>query len=198
MNIALTDDHRYVVDGKRYPGVTSIISEAVGSQWRVADWYLDRGKAIHKCAEFIAKGKEFSFDDRLAGYVAAIKKVFADLKPTVYHSTIERMVFSNLYKYCGTIDIAFNVGRRRIIVDWKHSVDKERVALQLGGYSQAFYESDTAVGKFDYGLGIEIHEDGTYKCTEIMDLRKSVREFLALRTTYAVKDRMGLLTINKG
>ena len=77
MNIEFSEaDHTYKLNARPVPSVTQIIKETVGTCWQTSEWYLMRGKAIHACAAFIAEGKEFKFDERLSGYVAAIKKFF--------------------------------------------------------------------------------------------------------------------------
>ena len=45
--------HTYKLYGSPVPSVTQVIGEIIGSGWKAAEWYLTRGRAIHKCAEFI-------------------------------------------------------------------------------------------------------------------------------------------------
>ena len=42
------------------------------------------------------------------------------------------------------------------------------------------------------GIGVAIKEDGTYSMTKPIKLDNYRREFLALRATYAVRERLGL------
>lgn len=182
--------HEYKIDGRPVPSVTQIISEILGHGWQAEQWYLDRGKAIHKCAEFICQGKEFTADPRLAGYVAAISNFFAETKAEIIHS--ELRVASIKYDFAGTLDLICKIGARNVIIDWKHSVDKIRLPIQVGGYAVACAE---IIGReYAFGAGVQIREDGTYRMTEIFNLQIPVREFLALRTAYRIKDACGNLT----
>jgi hypothetical protein len=185
----IEDKHGYKIDGRSVPSVTQIIKETVGSGWLADEWYLTRGRAIHACADYIAQDLDFSFDERLSGYVAAIKKFFSEVKPTATSvgRISEVVVASNLYSFAGTIDLICKIGSENVVVDYKHSIDLDRVPLQLGGYSVAALESlGIEVKK---GIGVQIREDGTYSMTKPIDLRRPRSEFLALRTTYSIKER---------
>jgi hypothetical protein len=189
------DTHTYTLNGVKVPGVTTVIAETVGHGWSAADWYLQRGRAIHACARFIAEGKKFKHDERLTGYVKAIEKFFLEVKPVLDFGFGETIVHSAVMKYCGMIDLPCRIGRDNSIVDYKHSIDKIRIALQLGGYSGAALETLGTV--FNSGYGVQIRENGTYQMTDKIDLRRPKSEFFALRTTYAVKERCGELSSQK-
>lgn len=190
------DDHSYRINGNPVPGVTGIIKEITGSQWCAAEWYLTRGKAIHACAALIAQGKEFKFDERLAGYVAALRKFFADVKPVFKNGGCEKVVYSIPLLYAGTADLICNIGSRKVVVDYKHSIDMERLRWQLGGYSQAY--RDMSKIEVNFGCGVQIKGDGTYTITEIFDLHKPRAEFIAMRTVYGIKERLKQLSFQKG
>ncbi len=194
--ISINDNHEYCLNGERVPSVTQIISEILGIVWVCAEWYLDRGKAIHACAALIAEGKEFKFDDRISGYVAAIRKFFDDVKPELPYGYGEKMVVSNLFKYAGTIDLPCKISGKKVIVDYKSgSIDDERLRLQCGGYSQGF---DETVGEpINFGCGVKLNDNGTYSMTELFPLRTPRNEFLSLRTAYKIKERIGKLNIKK-
>ena len=182
--------HSYKIDGRSEPSVTQIISETTGHGWQAAQWFLDRGKAIHKCAEFIANGKEFKADPRLDGYIAALRKFFKETGAKIHQS--EQLVASALYHFCGMLDLGCQIGTRNVLVDFKHSVDKIRIKLQIGGYAIA--ENETTGTRYNFGAGVQIKEDGTYQMTEIFDLTKPAREFLALRTCYRIKEQCKTLS----
>lgn len=182
--------HAYTLNGKLIPSVTQIISETIGHGWSAADWYLTRGQAIHKCAEFITQGKDFKFDQRLSGYVAALKKFFAETKAETIKS--ELRVGSLVYQYAGTLDLICKIGNKNVVIDWKHSIDKIRIPLQIGGYAVAARE--TIGTEYCFGAGVQIKESGEYAMTEIFPLAIPAREFLALRTAYRIKEKCGNLT----
>ena len=187
--------HTYTLNGVMVPGVTTVISETIGHGWSAEDWYLQRGRAIHACARFIAEGKKFKHDERLTGYVKAIERFFSEVKPVFDFGFGEMIVHSAVMQYCGTIDLPCRIGRDNAIVDYKHSIDKERISLQLGGYSGAALETIGTV--FNAGYGVQIRENGTYSMTPKIDLRRPKSEFFALRTTYAIKGRCGELSNQK-
>ena len=181
--------HIYKLDGKIIPNVTQIINELIPIQYKPGDWYLQRGSAVHACAALIAKDVDFEFDQRISGQVGAIRKFFREVQPEVL--AIEKMLYSEQYRFAGTLDLFIKIDRKYCLIDYKSSISIDRLGLQLAGYSLAFNE-ELLKAKVTYGIGIEINETGKYKMTELLDIRKWQREFLALRATYAVRERLGL------
>lgn len=192
-SISINEQHEYTLNNSRIPGVTEIIKEITGCSWSAAPWYLDRGRAIHKCAEFLIKGKQFKFDDRLSGYITALKSFFSIVKPELIGSEV--LVYSETYKFAGILDLACKISGIKTIIDWKHSIDKIRLPLQLGGYSAAY--KDTWKEEFNQGIGVQIKDNGTFQMTEKIDLRRPRNEFLSLRTAYAIKERCQTLSKQK-
>lgn len=179
------DKHEYQLGTRKVPSVTKVIDVAIGGAYKADPWYLERGNAVHQAAAFICQGKEFECDPRIAGYVAACKKFIEQVHPVVLD--VELIVSNSTYQYAGRLDLLCKINGKLTIVDWKSgSMDVDRVMIQLGGYSQA-HES-----KPDFGMGVELHEDGTYKTTAHLSLKQSRNEFLACRTVYGIKERMGL------
>ena len=175
--------HTYTVGGSKYPSVTQIINDIIPYQYPIADWYLQRGHAVHACAAMIANGVEFDYDGRIAGQVAAIYKFFKEVNPEVLYS--EKMVYSKVYRFAGRYDLIAKIQDRFVFVDYKASIDIERIGLQLGGYSIATLPIVT------HGVGVAIKEDGNYSMTKIIDLKNYRREFLAMRAVYGIRDRLG-------
>lgn len=183
------ETHIYKLDGKIIPGVTQIISELLPIQYKSDDWYLTRGRAVHQAAAFIAKGIEFDYEDRIAGQVAAIRKFFDEVKPDV--KFVEEVVSSRLYRFAGTLDLAADLRSLRYqfrdaLIDYKSSMSIDRTGLQLAAYSLCM------VNPILWGFCVEINENGKYKMSEPINLKNYRREFLALRATYAVRERLGL------
>jgi hypothetical protein len=194
MNIDFSEaDHTYKLNAQTVPSVTQVIKETVGTCWQTSEWYLTRGKAIHACAAFIAEGKQFKFDERLSGYISAIKKFFHECEPVEAGSEI--IVGSLLYLFAGTLDLKCKIGGRKYLIDYKHSLDKVRIPLQLGGYSQALKE--TTGEEFNFGIGVEIHENGTYIMTDTLELKIARNQFIALRVAYTTKEKCGELSTQK-
>lgn len=176
--------HIYKLDGKIIPSVTQILGELVPIQYKPNDWYLKRGRAVHACAAMIARGELFNYDDRIKGQVHAIQKFFDEVRPEIL--AVEKMVYSKPYRYAGTLDLYVKIGTKFCLVDYKSSISIEHIGLQLGAYSLAMFPIVIN------GIGIAIKEDGTYSMTEPINLPYYRREFLALRATYAVRERLGL------
>lgn len=64
-NVSINDNHEYSLNGERVPGVTQIISEILGVVWSCAEWYLDRGRAIHACAALETELKRNRLSDHI-------------------------------------------------------------------------------------------------------------------------------------
>ena len=178
------ETHTYKLDGKRIPSVTQIINELLPINYNPHHWYLQRGTAVHACAAFIAKGVDFEWDKRISGQVLAIRKFFREVRPEILG--IEEMVYSEKYRYAGIFDLWCKIGTKNCLVDYKATMSVDRVGLQLAAYELAMKPY------IKYGVGVEIREDGSYLMSEPIILDRYRREFLALRTTYAVRERLNL------
>lgn len=181
------EKHLYTLDGVAIPYVTQIIKATVGIAWEADEWYLNRGRAVHACAEMVARGVSFECDERIRGHVEALRAWFRDNWPIVH--LCEQPMASRLYQFGARPDLIATLGKDLVVVDWKNSLDRERALLQLGAYAIAAAES----AGFDItkGLAVELSETGKYRQTGLMDLRRARNEFLALRTTYAIRERVG-------
>jgi hypothetical protein len=181
------EKHEYRINGKRVPGVTQVLGDLIPG-YRASDWYLQRGRAVHACAAMVAKGIAFEHDPRIAGQVAAVRKFFREIKPTVIF--VERQVYSTKYLYGGTLDLDCEIDGRPMITDYKASLT-EATVYQCAGYAQALRETGRNI---NHGVGIELHADGTYKMSEVWDLKWPTQEWLALLTTFRIRERLGCLT----
>jgi hypothetical protein len=184
------DAHEYRISGVRVPSVTQIIAAAVGTGFEFlanAEWYLQRGRAIHACAPFVAAGKPFECDPRIAGHVAALKKWFFDFAPT--DMIVETPVYSVDYRYAGTPDLLCKIDGKRFVVDWKSSLDLERVAWQMAAYALATGRANSTGIR---GMGVQLLETGDYMVTKPLDLRRPQQEFLAMRSVFSIRERLGV------
>ena len=186
LNICEFDEpsHTYRIDGRVVPSVTQVLRDIIPG-WSAGEWYLQRGRAVHACAEMIARGQAFENDPAIDGQVAALRRFFREVKPDVL--AVECRVHSADLQYGGTYDMLCGVGNKTVLVDYKASLD-ERVAWQLAGYSQAMLPT----ADVRYGLGVEITGDGTYRMSAVYDLRRYRQEWLALLTAYRVRRKCGI------
>ena len=179
--------HQYTIDNVVYPSVTQIINSIL-PPFQVDEWYMNRGVAVHMAAAMIGQGIDFDYDERIEGQVRAIRKFFKEVKPGML-GMFEVLVYSPIYRFSGTLDLIANIGGKRCLVDYKGTMEIERLGLQLAGYSIAL--EHCLDWKVKYGVGVEIKETGKYKMSPPIKLAKYEREFLALRAVYAIRNRMG-------
>ena len=180
------ESHIYKINGNIIPSVTQILRDLIPS-YQATPWHMQRGRAAHACYALIAQGKEFEFDPRLAGYVAGCRKFFADLKPDVGH--IEQQVYSETYQYAGTYDLSCKIDGRYMLIDYKSTLT-DAVPYQLAAYMTAMLKMQGRL--VHYGMGVEIHDDGTYRLSEVYDLNKFKNEWLCLLTAFKIRQKFGL------
>jgi hypothetical protein len=179
--------HSYYIDGRKVPSVTQVLNDLIPG-FKAGEWYLNRGQAVHACAALIAQGVEFEHDPAIDGQVLAVRRFFADVKPTVI--AVEKQVYSARYQYAGTLDLLAVSKIGGCIVDWKATLGPS-VGYQLAAYSQALAETDGGVEPRT-GYGVEIHENGTYKMSPVYDLRHFRQGWLSLLTAYNIRRQAGI------
>jgi hypothetical protein len=178
------DGHRYYINDRPVPSVTQVINEVLpGAIWKADEYFLGRGQAVHACMALLARGKCFDYDTAIDGQVTAGRKFFADLKPEVIG--VEVTMFSELYQFGMTMDLACKIGGLETIVDWKSSLS-EVSEIQVGGYSIGWPAAKR-------GLIVALQDDGNYKCGEMFKLERRRQEFLACRSVYGIRQRLGLI-----
>lgn len=180
--------HTYRIDDRPVTSVTQVLRDVLPG-WQAGEWYMQRGTAVHACAAMIARGEKFNHDARIDGQVAACRRVFEEIKPVPI--LVEHPVYSDRYQFAGTLDLACNIKHRDIIIDWKAQLT-ESAAIQCAAYALALREAHPILD-VRWGMGVELHDDGTYKCcNDLYDLRRYKHEWLALLTTFNVRRRLGI------
>jgi len=172
--------HTYEINGRRVPNVTQVLGDLIPG-WHAADWYLERGRAVHAAAAFIAHGIEFDADPQIEGQVRALRRFFAEVKPQVLE--VEKSVFHSGYGYAGTCDMVAIFKKAAVVVDWKASISVS-APYQVAGYALAL--------NLDHGCAVEIRDDGTYRMSPIWDLRRYKQGWLALLTAYGIRRNCGI------
>lgn len=197
MNNILFDEathiYRNATTGIIIPNITTIIKEIIGGGWQASEWHRHRGRVMHQCAVLIGQGKKFEYDPRIAGEIKALYSFFDDYKPEVYDQEI--IVHSETHDFVGTLDIYCKTQGKKVIADWKHSLDKIRTPIQVGGYAEA---ARNKYGDINYGMGVELRSDGRYNTTGIFPIRKQKYDFLALNRAYHIKAECGKLNREEG
>lgn len=189
MSVCTFDEatHEYRLNGRLVPNVTKVLSDLLPG-FRASDWYLQRGRAIHMSAALVGKGIEFEYDPRIAGQVEAVRRFFREIQPEVID--IERQVYSERYQFAGTVDLVAclpyqSVTPHPMIIDYKASLTPSTI-FQCAAYALAHPQP------IGFGVGVEIHDDGTYKMSGIWDLKRAKQEWLHLLGAYRIRERLGL------
>src|SRR3972149_11013983 len=179
------ETHEYAINGRRVPSVTEILGDVLGlTYWNATHWHLHRGTAVHAAAAMIAQGKQFDADPQITGQVVACQTFFEDEKPKVID--VETPGYNELYQFGGTWDLFALIRGRKTLVDWKSSLS-EVAKIQLGGY--AILNQNAT-----HGMVVELGEDGRCRRSEHFVLKKYMNEFLACRSVYAIKQRLGMVS----
>jgi hypothetical protein len=171
--LLLDDNHKYTLDGKPIPGVTSIIGEFVRSGEYFVSTFTgatiaasvmlaaaDRGKAIHKAAKLILQKRLAwdALDPSLVAPLRTFEEWFNREKPKVIMS--EYSLYSQAFQYAGTPDLVCLIRKVLSIVDFKSSEMAGRMAgPQLSAYEQLVRETDGIRGKIDRYV-LTLPEDG--------------------------------------
>ena len=175
--------HEYRIGERKVVGVTTVLNDLIPG-YRASEFYLGKGRAVHAAAAFVAKGIAFEHDPRIAGQVEAVRKFFREIQPEVVE--IEQPVYSKRYLYGGTPDLVAIIAKRPLIVDYKSYLVPSAM-FQCAAYALAFPHS------VNYGVCVALHQDGTYAMSETWPLKRPTQEWLAMLTTYRIRERLGCL-----
>ena len=168
--------HIYKLDGAIVPSVTRILSDLrLIPDYPQVEIYKARGRAVHLATELFDHGKLAEIDERLEGYLEAWKgfKMASGFECQL----IEHRVFSNLFKYAGTIDRVGALDGKPTIVDIKSGAIAGYAALQTSAYRRALLESDGI--EVHRRVAVQVNSTGKFKVVEYQDHAGDDRLFLA-------------------
>jgi len=138
------DPHEYHLDGVRIPSVTEIIGMLTDFSFVPKD-VLERastfGRAVHKAIELYENDDldESMLSLPLVPYLDQYKRFVSETGFTATHT--EERVYSERYRYAGTLDLAGMLNHQDAIIDTKTvSVLHPAVGLQTAAYDHAFCE----------------------------------------------------------
>lgn len=174
------EKHRYLVDGERYPSVTTLLGCIDKSgplmAWAVAetkagrdyretrDTAATRGTSVHDALEVLATDgtppdlRNFPEEDR--GYVQGLCGWW--LKHDPVPTMVEQVVASKRLRFAGKFDLLAEVGGFSTLIDLKTSKRVyETHHLQLGGYRLALTECGWE-DPFEAAV-LRVGEDGSYE-----------------------------------
>ena len=157
--------HRYTLDGKPIPGVTTILGKGLPkpglpywsanvvaqyaqdhpgasydelrrSPWAERDRAAVRGTEVHAYSEKVLHGDEVDVPATLAPYVQGAVDLMDDLGVEPIHTEVQ--LASRAHWYAGTADLFARVGDETVLLDWKTSKSVHGdYALQLAAYARA-------------------------------------------------------------
>lgn len=157
------ESHTYSLDGKRVPGVTSILQPLSGLHFidrAVLDAAANFGKAVHRACELDDLGEldEEQMDPALGPYLAGWRRFSKDY--AVKWSLIEQLVHNQQQGYAGTLDRYGLVKGDDTVVDIKSSVTlSPTVGPQLAAYQRAIPGASLITKR----MGVLLKPDGTYQ-----------------------------------
>lgn len=174
------EKHKYMVDGERYPSVTTILGVIDKSgplmAWAVKetlegrdykatrDTAATRGTSVHDALEVLAKtGKPPAlgdFPDEDQGYVRALCAWWLDHSPEP--KMVEQIIASKRCRFAGKFDLVADIQGMPHLIDLKTSKRVyEAHHLQIAGYRLALAEC----GYPDVTMGavLRVSEDGAYE-----------------------------------
>lgn len=196
MGVELTfdaDKHEYRAGGVVVPSVTQILSACglydlgfvSAHALQVA---AERGQIVHYCIELYEQGEldESTIDPELDGYFESyLRAKDAGLLPNK-PSAIEQRVYSEKFKYAGTIDQIYGSGW---INDLKTGIPQPEIELQLSAYWLTKNEQLNV--KPERLTGTYLHEDGTI--AEVVDYQYVPHIWLSFLTNYRWREKYGKL-----
>lgn len=156
--------------GVIYPSVTQVIKEAGLLGWTVqddADWYMDRGSAVHEATALWDRGilDESTLDPQIRPYLDAWIKF---RKESGYSpKIIEKPLLHVTYRYAGTID--------RDCIEIKTGQYAPWHSLQIAAYAHLIDM------QHKHWTSVYLHEDGRYmtKTHTPIDIHNAFKIFTA-------------------
>lgn len=171
--------HVYYWNGKRVPGVTTILQALHSFDGVPADILKaaqERGTAVHLACEYLDKDilDEDSVDPAIADYVNGWRLFNIEAAPTWTH--IEAQSFHKVMRYAGTVDRVGIIAGEEWVIDIKTSIQSHAVwGLQTSAYAQALEKPNARRGT------VQLRKDGTYRLIEWKD-KQDWATFLSLIT----------------
>lgn len=159
-------DHTYWLDGKRVPGVTSILAPLCSFEFvkpEVLDAAAKFGTAVHLACELDDLGTldEETLDPALAPYLSAWRKFSLDHE--VQWSLIEQTVYHPTLRYAGKLDRFGTVRDAPAMVDIKSTAALyPSIGPQLAAYLKAIPGAPTLTKR----LAVQLRADATYVVKE--------------------------------
>src|SRR5579862_9265693 len=129
------DTHTYRLRGNVIPSVTQVIGAVHPRNYECADWYLERGRKMHKAIHFLIQGvlDWSSVDEAIAGRLQAYQKFMTEYEGRAIQT--ETSMYSETYLFAGTTDAIITSQKKAslldVLTDFKSSLEAQ-VFIKLG------------------------------------------------------------------
>ena len=202
----IDDSHYYYVDGKFFPGVTTILHETLPMPFALRKWLGDvgteratqkferageRGTAIHEACERLLLGEEVNLDLEFPAKkdkkcMVAFTNWIEKVKPVIKDSKHIEMIVASESGFAGTVDLVCEIDKEPWILDWKTSAGVyDSHKLQLIAYQQALYEMTGIRAKIGI-LHLNFRTKRGYTLVEKMEISKRPLEFADFMKVFEV------------
>jgi len=137
--------HTYWLGKEKLPGVTEILRAAGFSYAFYREGDGDTGTYGHQVLQMYLAGTLESYDPAFEPWMTGIRMFMKEERPEVFISPergLERILYSDRYKYAGTLDFAGVLKRWRGkvgIADWKFWGHSSRLVVDTAGLQSAAY-----------------------------------------------------------
>ena len=151
------------------PNIIKNENDVMSAVYGKRDKASERGKTLHSLLEVLKNGNPLpEVPDNLKGYVHALQSWWNTHNPKILE--LEKLVYSEKYKYAGSCDLIAEIGNELYLCDLKTGkAIYEEYKLQISAYRQALIEMGIKIQKA--GL-ILLKEDGNFQFTESEDCLK--------------------------
>lgn len=187
------ETHRYTLNGRPLPSVTSIL-KPLGGYEGIPQHILDEaaafGTAVHYATELLdADNLGDGLHEAIVPLVEQWKRFKEEHKVVILRS--EMRVHHKVHLYAGTLDRIIRVGDKTILVDIKTTnIIMPSVSPQLSAYAQAF----EAMGgdPIDECWAVQLPKDGSAYQIHRFQPKEGWPVFLALLTlrNYSIKHKL--------
>jgi hypothetical protein len=185
LEIKLSKDHIYTVDGKVYPGVTTILGDVYG-RFPYPEGSAERGHHVHLATQLYDEDDldEATLDPLVAGYLEGWKRFREEM--AFVPTQIEKLVHNEVYGYCGTLDRIGTMQGRLYLIDIKSGAKAFWHRIQTAAYALCL-PPDTVFKRASVYLSAE----GKYKIDYYIN-KQDYHDWLSTYRVYQIKKENNL------
>ncbi len=162
-----SDTHEYFWHGAPVPSVTQIIQSANLANFDSVPWHIlkkacELGTYVHQATEYLDNNTlDFdTIDEGVFPYLQAWERFKIDTGFKI--KFIEVRLYSQKYKFAGTIDRIGTINDKEVIPDIKTGVHSISHAVQTSAYAQLAKEAGILTQRKANRLTVKLNSDGSY------------------------------------